>query len=67
MPPKYKPEKINTKPVCIIPAKGDSQRLRHKNKLKLGNKTLVEHAIEVALGSNLFQVIVVTSEDEDIL
>lgn len=64
---KYKPEKPNTKPVCIIPARAESKRLRNKNKLKLGGKTLVEHAILTAMESKLFQVICVSSDDEKIL
>lgn len=64
---KFKPKKPNTKPICIIPARAGSKRIENKNKLRLSGKTLVEHAIKVALGSNLFQLIIVTSDDEQIL
>ncbi len=64
---KFKPEKPNTKPVCIIPARGGSKRIKDKNKIRFGGKTLVEHAILTAMSSNLFQMICVSSDDEEIL
>ena len=64
---KFKKEKIDARPVCIIPARMGSKRLKNKNKLRLGGKSLVEHAILTALESKLFQVIVVSSDDEEIL
>ena len=45
------------KNVCIIPAKLNSTRLRHKNILKLGKKSLLEHTIKKAINSKLFDPI----------
>ena len=58
---------VTGKPVCIIPARKTSVRLPGKNKAILGGKPLVQHAIEVAKESQLFSMIVVSSDDMDIL
>ncbi len=55
------------KPLCIIPARGESKRLPHKNKALLNGKPLVLYAIECALASEVFDRIIVSSDDEDIL
>ena len=55
------------KPVCIIPAKKLSVRLPGKNKAIVDGKPLVMHAIDVAKASGIFSMIVVTSDDMDIL
>lgn len=56
-------------PICIIPARKGSKRLKHKNKLPIQGLPLVEHAIQVAKASNLFRKkdIIVSSDDEEIL
>lgn len=51
----------------MIPAKKYSRRLPHKNKLGINGKPLVQYAIDVAVESNLFDRIYVSSDDEDIL
>ena len=55
------------KNVCIIPAKLNSTRLRHKNILKLGKKSLLEHTIKKAINSKLFDKIIVNTESEKII
>jgi len=54
-------------PVCIIPARKTSTRLPGKNKALLGGRPLVQLAIDVAKESKLFSMIVVSSDDEEIL
>lgn len=55
------------KPWCLIPAKKKSKRLPHKNKLEINGKPMVQHAIDVAVESELFDKVFVNSDDEDIL
>lgn len=50
--------------ICIIPAKGSSERLPRKNLKLLGGKPLVAHTIECALRAELFDEVVVSTEDE---
>ena len=52
--------------LVIIPAKTDSTRLQKKNLRVINGKTLLEHAIEYSLNSNLVKLIIVTSESEDV-
>lgn len=54
-------------PLCIIPARGGSKRLANKNRALVLGKSLVAYAIEVALASNIFSRICVSSEDDKIL
>jgi len=56
----------NIKALAIIPAKTDSTRLKKKNLRIVDGKTLVEHAIEYAINSNLVNTIVVTSESKEV-
>ena len=58
---------IVDRPVCIIPARGGSKRLPHKNIALLAGKPLLGYAIEAALKSNVFDHICVSSEDDEIL
>lgn len=55
------------KPICIIPARGGSKRFPRKNIALLAGKPLLAYAIEAALESNIFEIICVSSEDEEIL
>jgi len=55
------------KKVCIIPARGGSKRLPRKNVLPLAGKPLLAYTIEMALNSQLFDDVFVSSEDEEIL
>lgn len=54
-----------TKSIAIIPARGGSKRLKHKNILPLGGKPLISWSIEAALKSNLFEKVCVSTDDEE--
>jgi sialic acid synthase SpsE/CMP-N-acetylneuraminic acid synthetase len=51
---------------AIIPAKGDSRRLRNKNLLEIGGKTLVAHAVEYARDSQRIDKIFVSTDAQNI-
>lgn len=53
--------------VAIIPAKGTSRRIPRKNLAMCAGQTLVERAIHCAVEAKLFQAILVSSEDVEIL
>jgi CMP-N-acetylneuraminic acid synthetase len=55
------------KPLCIIPARGSSKRFPRKNVAQLCGKPLVAWTIEAALESGIFDVVWISSEDEEIL
>ena len=52
--------------IVIIPAKGDSVRLKKKNLRIISGKTLVEHSIIYAKSSKLSSKIIVSTEDPEI-
>jgi len=52
--------------VAIIPAKTDSKRVKKKNLRLIHGKTLVEHAIDYAINSNLVKYIIVTTESDEV-
>jgi CMP-N-acetylneuraminic acid synthetase len=52
--------------LCMIPARLGSQRLKQKNLLILNGKTLIDHAIDKAKLSNVFDEIWVNSENDTI-
>lgn len=58
---------MSGKPVCIIPARGGSKRFPRKNLALLKGKSLLAHAIEAGLESNIFDRVCVSSEDTEIL
>lgn len=53
--------------LAIIPARGGSKGLPHKNMLTLGGKTLIQLAVECARESGLCDRIVVNSDSDTIL
>jgi pseudaminic acid cytidylyltransferase len=53
--------------LCLIPARGGSKRIPRKNLRALAGKPLLAHSVEVALRSGLFEAVVVSSEDDEIL
>lgn len=55
------------KTVCVIPARGGSKRLPRKNILPLAGKPLLGYAVESALQSGVFDEVIVSSDDDEIL
>ena len=54
------------KAVAIIPARGGSKRIPRKNIKEFYGKPLISYSIETALASNLFDRVVVSTEDSQI-
>ena len=52
--------------VAIIPARGGSKRIPKKNIKDFFGKPLIAYSIEAALKSNLFEKVIVTTDDEEI-
>lgn len=61
----------DTKPkptlTCIIPARKGSKRIKHKNKRLLSGRPLFDYALKAAIDSEIFSLIIVSSNDTDIL
>lgn len=55
------------KSVAVIPARGGSKRLAGKNLIDLAGKPLIAWTIEAAIESGIFDSIVVSSDEEQIL
>ncbi|MBS4240211.1 pseudaminic acid cytidylyltransferase [Campylobacter vulpis] len=55
------------KNLCIIPARGGSKRIPRKNIIDFCGKPLMSYSIENALNSGVFEEVVVSSDDEEIL
>lgn len=56
-----------SKAVCIIPARGGSKRIPKKNIKDFFGKPLISYTIEAALKSELFDKVVVSTDDETIV
>jgi CMP-N,N'-diacetyllegionaminic acid synthase len=54
------------KPICLIPARGGSKGVKRKNIRMLGNKPLIAYSIKSALESDLFQDVIISTEDLEI-
>jgi N-acylneuraminate cytidylyltransferase len=52
--------------IAVIPARGGSKRIPKKNIKDFFGKPLIAYSIEVALASNLFEKVIVTTDDEHI-
>lgn len=52
--------------VAIIPARGGSKRVPRKNIKDFFGKPLIAYSIEAAIASNLFEKVVVTTDDKEI-
>lgn len=52
--------------IAIIPARGGSKRIPHKNIKEFCGKPLIAYSIEVAQKSGLFDKIIVSTDDEEI-
>jgi CMP-N-acetylneuraminic acid synthetase len=55
------------KTICVIPARGGSKRVPRKNVLPLAGRPLMGYTIEAAQKAGIFERVVVSSEDEEIL
>jgi CMP-N-acetylneuraminic acid synthetase len=54
------------KPLCVIPARRGSKRLPLKNILPLAGKPMLAHTVRAALGSGIFDRVIVSTEDGEI-
>lgn len=52
--------------ICIIPARGGSKRIPHKNIKKFNGKPIIAYSIEAAIKSKCFDEIVVSTDDDQI-
>lgn len=55
------------KSICIIPARGGSKRFPGKNLALIGGKTLVRRSLDLAISTNIFDKILLTSDSDKIL
>ncbi len=53
-------------PLCIIPARGGSKRIRGKNVRELEGQPIISRTIEVARASQIFQEIAVSTDNDEI-
>ncbi len=53
--------------LCIIPARGGSKRIPRKNLKDFCGKPILQYSIETALSSGIFDEVMVSSDDIDIL
>lgn len=60
------PKRMPVNVVAIVPARGGQQSIPYKNLQKLGDKTLLEWAIEVAMAAEKVDAVIVSTEDEKI-
>lgn len=56
----------NSRSVCIIPARGGSKRIPRKNLKTFCGKPIIEYAISNALKSDIFDRVIVSTDDEEI-
>ena len=52
--------------ICIIPARGGSKRIPRKNIKLFHGKPLIAYSIELALNSELFSKVIVSTDDDEI-
>ena len=52
--------------ICIIPARGGSKRIPRKNIREFLGKPILAYSIEAAINSNLFEVVMVSTDDSEI-
>lgn len=57
---------MNDKNLCIIPARGGSKRIPRKNIKEFKGAPIISYSIKAALESNLFDEIMVSTEDKEI-
>ena len=56
----------SSKCIAIIPARGGSKRIPRKNIKDFFGKPLIAYSIQAALDSNLFEKVIVSTDDEEI-
>jgi pseudaminic acid cytidylyltransferase len=56
----------NLKPICIIPARSGSKRIKNKNIINFNGKPLIYYSIETAIKSKLFSKVIVSTDSEKI-
>ena len=54
------------KSLAIIPGRGGSKRIPNKNKKDFLGKPIIAYSIETALNSNLFETVMVSTDDDEI-
>jgi pseudaminic acid cytidylyltransferase len=54
---------MSKKTICIIPARGGSKRIPKKNIKEFFGKPLISYSIQIAINSNLFDKVVVSTDD----
>ena len=52
--------------ICVIPARGGSKRILRKNIKDFLGKPIIAYSIEVALKSNCFDKVIVSTDDDEI-
>ncbi len=57
---------MNHSAIAIIPARGGSKRIPRKNIRPFAGKPIIAYSIEAALKSGLFDVVMVSTDDEEI-
>lgn len=57
---------LKSKYLCIIPARGGSKRIPHKNIIPLCGKPLISYSIECAKKIKIFEKIIVSTDDNNI-
>ncbi|WP_139453488.1 pseudaminic acid cytidylyltransferase [Campylobacter armoricus] len=55
------------KNLCIIPARGGSKRIPRKNVIDFLGKPLISYSIESALNSGIFDDVIISSDDDEII
>ena len=53
--------------IAVIPARGGSKRIPRKNIKIFNGKPMIAYAIEVAINSKLFDKVIISSDDEEII
>lgn len=52
-----------TRALGVIPARGGSKRLPRKNLRELGGRPMIAYTVEAALGSGVFETVIVSTDD----
>ena len=52
--------------LCIIPARGGSNRVPNKNIIKINGSPLISYSIKTAYDSNVFDRVIVSTDSSDI-